>query len=104
MKVSEFNYELPEKYIAQYPPEVRGTTNLLVVSRKTEEFTHSKYHDLHKFLNAGDTIVLNDTKVIPARLFGVKTTTGAKIEVFLLEQQNVGSSSGDTAAPPTAVS
>lgn len=88
MKVSDFNYNLPNEYIAQYPPEIRGTTNLFVVNRKTGEFEHSKYYNLDQYLNAGDCVVLNDTKVIPARLFAYGKQNQKRVELFLLKNIN----------------
>ncbi len=88
MKVSDFDYNLPDKYIAQYPPEIRGTTNLFVVNRETGKFEHSKYYNLDEFLNPGDCVVLNDTKVIPARLFAYGKDNKKRVELFLLKNIN----------------
>ena len=88
MKLSEFKYDLPEKHIAQYPPEIRGTTRLIVLYRKTETIEHSKYANLDEFLSEGDCVVLNDTKVIPARLFATGKENGKRVEIFLLKNIN----------------
>lgn len=85
MKLSDFDYDLPEKYIAQFPPEKRGTTNLLILDKKTGEIEHSKYFKLNEYLSPGDCVVLNDTKVIPARLFGKGKENGNRVEIFLLK-------------------
>lgn len=85
MLISDFNYILPEGSIAQFPPEIRGTSRLLVLNRKTGEITHRKYADLADYLERGDVLVLNDTKVIRARLLPVNEA-GKQIEIFLLEQ------------------
>ncbi len=85
MKVSDFDYVLPESSIALYPPAVRGATRLEVLSRDTGSITHARYADLHRFLEPGDLLVLNNTRVVLARLFASKKT-GAKIELVLLEK------------------
>ncbi len=85
MKISEFDYDLPREKIAIYPPKERGKTRLLVLNKKNGQITHSKYEDLHKYVNEGDLLILNNTKVIKARLKGVKST-GGKVELLLLEK------------------
>ena len=85
MKLSEFNYELPEELIAQVPLENRDESRLLILNRKTGEIKHSNFRDVINYLKPGDCLVRNNTKVIPARLYGYKDT-GAKIEVFLLKE------------------
>ncbi len=85
MNVSDFDYELPESSIALYPPAERGTTRLEVLCRETGSITHARYADLHRFFEPGDLLVLNNTRVILARLFASKKT-GAKIELVLLEK------------------
>lgn len=85
MNVSDFNYELPEELIAQDPLEKRDNSRLMVIHRSTGEIEHKRFHDVIQYLNAGDCLVINDTKVIPARLMGVKEETGAAIEVLLLK-------------------
>ena len=85
MLVEDFDYYLPLSSIAQTPIEKRDSSRLLVVDKKTGEIEHKIFHDIVDFLLPGDLLVFNDTKVIPARLFG-KRKTGAKIEVFLLRR------------------
>lgn len=86
-KVSDYDYELPESSIAIYPPHDRGTTRLEVLDRNTGAITHSAYAELHCFVEPGDLLVLNNSKVIQARLFARKTT-GAQVELVLLEKHN----------------
>jgi S-adenosylmethionine:tRNA ribosyltransferase-isomerase len=83
MKISEFDYNLPKELIAKYPVEPRDKCRLMVLDRKEKTIKHKIFKDIIDFLEEGDTVVLNDTKVIPARLKG-KKETGAKIEIFLL--------------------
>lgn len=85
MDLEEFDYELPESLIAAYPTRERESSRLMVVDRKTGALTHSVFAELGNFLEAGDLLVLNDTKVFPARLRGVKES-GGKIEVLLIER------------------
>lgn len=87
-KLSHFIYSLPEKRIAKKPPKERDEAKLLVLDRKTEKITHRKVKDLVEYFEDGDAIVLNNTKVFPARLYANKEKTGAKIEVFLLRELN----------------
>lgn len=86
MKLSDFDYDLPEKLIAQTPLLERETSRLLVLNKDTKEIKHQKFTDMINYLERGDSLVLNDTRVLPARLFGIKTDTFAKIEILLLEQ------------------
>ncbi len=86
MKTSDFYYNLPEELIAQDPLEDRSSSRLLVLDRKTREREHRVFRDLAEFLNPGDCLVVNNTRVIPARLMGVKEGTGAGIEVLLLKR------------------
>ncbi len=86
MKIDLFDFDLPEELIAQTPLLNRDESRLLTLNRKTGEIEHRTFRDIMQFLNSGDTLVLNNTKVLPARLFGVKKETGAKIEVLLLKQ------------------
>lgn len=88
MNVSDFNFDLPEELIAQDPLEDRASSRLLVLDKKTGEVTHKHFRDIVKYLRKGDCLVLNDTKVIPARLFGTKVGTDAKIEVLLLKRKS----------------
>ncbi|WP_058302186.1 tRNA preQ1(34) S-adenosylmethionine ribosyltransferase-isomerase QueA [Gorillibacterium timonense] len=86
MNVDLFDYELPEELIAQTPLANRTESRLMTLNRKTGEIGHHHFHELDQFLKAGDLLVLNDTRVIPARLFGLKADTGAKAEVLLLRE------------------
>lgn len=85
MKIDEFDYNLPEELIAQTPINVRDEARLLVVDKKTGCLEHKKFYDVIDYLNKGDVLVLNDTKVLPARLIGEKEDTKAVIEVLLLK-------------------
>ena len=87
MKVSDFNYELPEELIAQDPLEDRSASRLMVLNRETGEITHRHFSDIIEYLEPGDCLVLNDTKVIPARLLGLKKDTGAHVEILLLKRK-----------------
>ena len=87
MNVSEFNFELPQELIAQDPLADRSASRLLVLDKETGKTMHKHFKDLKSFLKKGDCLVLNDTKVIPARLYGVKEETGARIEVILLKRK-----------------
>ncbi len=80
---ADFDYHLPEELIAQHPPEERGTSRMLVLNRNTGECEVRKFTDITDYLSAGDTVVVNNTKVMNARFFGVKDQTGAKIELLL---------------------
>lgn len=86
MKTSDFYYDLPEELIAQDPLEDRSSSRLLVLDKETGETEDHIFRDIVDYLNPGDCLVLNDTKVIPARLIGAKEETGAKIEVLLLKR------------------
>lgn len=87
LKKSDFYYELPEELIAQDPLEERASSRLLVLNRETGETSHRVFRDIVDYLNAGDCLVLNNTKVIPARLLGRKEDTGAHVEVLLLKRR-----------------
>ncbi|WP_017551050.1 tRNA preQ1(34) S-adenosylmethionine ribosyltransferase-isomerase QueA [Heyndrickxia coagulans] len=86
MKLDLFDYELPEELIAQTPLKNRSDSRLMVLDKKTGEIEHSVFKNITQYLRPGDCLVLNNTKVLPARLFGIKDETGAKIEVLLLKQ------------------
>lgn len=86
MKLDIFDFELPEELIAQVPLENRDSSRLMILDKETGEIQHDTFHNVINFLKPGDCLVLNDTKVLPARLFGVKVNTGAKVEVLLLKQ------------------
>lgn len=85
MKVEDFDYDLNENLIAQTPIKDRDTSKLLVLDKKTGEIEHKHFYDIIDYLEKGDTLVLNDTKVLPARLLGEKTDTHAVIEILLLK-------------------
>ena len=85
MKVDDFDYYLPEELIAQVPIEQRDSSRLLVLDKETGEVEHKHFFDIIDYLEKGDTLVLNDTKVLPARLIGVKEETNAVIEILLLK-------------------
>jgi S-adenosylmethionine:tRNA ribosyltransferase-isomerase len=97
MRISEFDYHLPEELIAQTPLEKRETSRMLVADRETRELKDKHFFDLPDFLQAGDVLVLNNTRVFPARLFGA-SETGAKIEIFLVRE--TGNSVWETLARP----
>jgi S-adenosylmethionine:tRNA ribosyltransferase-isomerase len=86
MKLSDFKFDIPEDLIAQYPVDNRDESRLMVLDRKTETYEHRVFKDLINFLNPGDAIVVNETKVFPARIFGVKEKTDAQVELLLLRQ------------------
>ena len=86
MKVSEFDYDLPKELIAQSPLQDRASSRLMHVDRKTGEVSHHVFRDVTGFLKPGDCLVLNNTKVIPARLYGVREDTGSAIELLLLRR------------------
>lgn len=88
MKKSDFFYELPEELIAQTPIEPRNSSRLMVVNREKGEVEHNNFYNLPQFLKAGDTLVLNDTRVLPARIFGKRVDTGAVVEFVLLKQKS----------------
>ncbi|QOR65667.1 tRNA preQ1(34) S-adenosylmethionine ribosyltransferase-isomerase QueA [Cytobacillus suaedae] len=88
MKVDLFDFHLPEELIAQTPLEDREASRLLVLDKQTGELTHDTFRSILTYLKEGDCLVLNDTRVLPARLFGVKEDTGAKVEVLLLKQES----------------
>ncbi len=86
MKTSDFYYDLPKELIAQTPVEPRDSSRLLVLDRNTGKVTHKHFYDIIDFLNKGDLIVANDSRVLPARIYGVKDETGARVEFLLLRQ------------------
>lgn len=88
MKLSSFNFNLPQELIATEPTHYRDESRLLVVDRKTGKFEHRMFKDIIEYFGDKDVLVFNDTKVFPARLYGNKEKTGAKIEVFLLRELN----------------
>ena len=88
MKLSQFKFKLPDEKIALYPPENRDEAKMMVLNRQTGEIEHHIFKELIDFFDEGDTLILNNTRVFPARLYGNKEKTGAKIEVFLLRELN----------------
>ena len=90
MRTSDFDYELPEHLIAQIPLEPRDHSRLLVVNTSTQELSHSRFYQIGDFLRPGDLLVLNNSRVIPARLKGRRSGTGGAVEVLLLHRQQPG--------------
>jgi len=88
MKLSDFKFDFPKKLISLYPTDNRDESRLMVVHKKTGEIEHRSFKDIIEYFGDGDVFVMNDTKVFPARLYGNKEKTGAKIEVFLLRELN----------------
>ena len=88
MKLSQFVFDLPEKLIAQFPADRRDESRLMVVHRETGKIEHLVFKDILNYFGEGDVLIANNTKVFPARLFGRKEKTGARIEVFLLRELN----------------
>ncbi|WP_077327191.1 tRNA preQ1(34) S-adenosylmethionine ribosyltransferase-isomerase QueA [Virgibacillus siamensis] len=87
MNIEDFDFDLPEELIAQTPLKDRAASRLLVLNRDDNSIEHQHFKDIRNYFKAGDCLVLNDTRVLPARLYGVKQDTGAKIEILLLHQQ-----------------
>lgn len=100
MKLSEFSYDLPEELIAQHPAVPRDGCRMMVVNRKTKTIEHRKFTDILEYFGEGDVMVMNDTKVFPARLIGNKEKTGASIEVFLLRELNAKQKLWDVLVEP----
>ena len=88
MKLSQFKFKLPEERIALHPTKYRDESRLMVLPRKTGEIEHRMFKDILDYFDDKDVFVFNDTKVSPARLYGNKEKTGARIEVFLLRELN----------------
>jgi S-adenosylmethionine:tRNA ribosyltransferase-isomerase len=88
MKLSHFNFELPDELLAEYPSEERDESRLMVLNREKQTIEHKQFKDLIEYFSEDDVMILNNTKVFPARLFGNKEKTGARIEVFLLRELN----------------
>lgn len=87
-KLSQFNFELPKELLAERPAYNRDESRLMIINRKTGEFEHKQFKDLVDYFDEGDVMIFNDTKVFPARMYGNKEKTGARIEVFLLRELN----------------
>ncbi len=86
MKTSDFYYDLPQEYIAQTPIEPRDHSRMMVLHRDSDDIEHKHFYDIIDYLEEGDTLIVNDSRVIPARIYGYKEDTGAKIEFLLLKQ------------------
>ncbi|MGN1130093.1 MAG: tRNA preQ1(34) S-adenosylmethionine ribosyltransferase-isomerase QueA [Ruminococcus sp.] len=98
MKTSDFYYDLPEELIAQTPIEPRDHSRLLVMNRENGEIKHKHFYDILDHLNEGDCLIVNDSRVLPARIFGTKDKTGANVEFLLLKQ--VGNNTWETLSKP----
>ena len=88
MKLSQFRFYLPQELIADHPPVNRDESKLMVINRKDQTIEHKVFKDVLDYFGDGDVFIINNTKVFPARLYGEKEKTGAKIEVFLLRELN----------------
>lgn len=99
-KLSTFLFDLPEKLIAKYPTDVRDESRLMVVNRATGKYEHKVFKDVIEYFDEDDTMIFNNTRVFPARLFGKKEKTGAQIEVFLLRELNKESRLWDVLVDP----
>src|ERR1700678_2814266 len=86
MLVSDFNFDLPEDLIAQHPPEVRGSSRMLCLDRQTQTYSDDHFRNLPQHLRAGDLLILNDSRVLPARLYANRRGTTGRIEVLLTQQ------------------
>ncbi|CAI8425158.1 MAG: S-adenosylmethionine:tRNA ribosyltransferase-isomerase [Flavobacterium sp. SCGC AAA160-P02] len=100
MKLSHFNFELPEELLAEYPAEHRDESRLMVLNRKEQKIEHKMFKDVIDYFDEGDVMMLNNTKVFPARMFGNKEKTGARIEVFLLRELNAENRLWDVLVDP----
>jgi len=100
MKLSKFKFNFPREIIADYPAKNREDARMMVLDRKKQTITHKKFKDVLNYFNDGDVMVMNNTKVFPARLYGNKEKTGAKIEVFLLRELNQESRLWDVLVDP----
>ncbi len=100
MKLSNFNFELPSDLLAEYPSEHRDEARLMVLNRKEQTIEHKLFKDLIDYFDEGDVMILNNTKVFPARMFGNKEKTGARIEVFLLRELNAENRLWDVLVDP----
>lgn len=100
MKLSQFDFELPEELLAIYPAEHRDESRLMVLNRKEQTIEHKVFKDVINYFDEGDVMMLNNTKVFPARMFGNKEKTGARIEVFLLRELNAENRLWDVLVDP----
>ena len=101
MKLSNFNFNLPQELLAEYPAPNRDEARLMVLNRKEKTIEHKMFKDLIDYFEEEDVLVLNNTKVFPARLYGNKEKTGARIEVFLLRELNPETRLWDVLVPCT---
>jgi len=100
MKLSQFKFNLPKELLAEHPSKERDHAKLMVINRKTGKIEHKQFKDVLSYFGEGDCLILNDTKVFPARMYGRKEKTGAKIEVFLLRELNAESRLWDVLVDP----
>ena len=100
MKLSQFKFNLPKELIAQHPVENRDESRLMIVNRETGKIEHRMFKDVLEYFNEGDVMIFNNTKVFPARMYGNKEKTGAKIEVFLLRELDAESKLWDVLVDP----
>ena len=100
MKLSQFDFELPEELLAVYPPDHRDESRMMVLNRKEQTIEHKTFKDVINYFDEGDIMMLNNTKVFPARMFGNKEKTGARIEVFLLRELNAENRLWDVLVDP----
>ena len=97
-KKSTFNYNLPEELIAQHPIEPRDSSRLMILDKQSGKIVHKNFYDIIDYLNPGDCMVINDSKVLPARIFGKNSETGYIVEFLLLKQ--LGSGTWETLVKP----
>jgi len=100
MKLSQFKFDLPRELIADHPPKNRDDSRMMVINRSTHTIEHKIFRDIQDYFFEGDVFVINNTRVFPARLYGEKEKTGAKIEVFLLRELNRESRLWDVLVDP----
>lgn len=100
MKLSHFSFELPDELLAEYPAEHRDESRLMVLNRKEQTIEHKMFKDVINYFEEGDVMMLNNTKVFPARMYGNKEKTGARIEVFLLRELNAENRLWDVLVDP----
>ena len=100
MKLSQFKFNLPKDLLAEYPAKNREDARLMVIHRQTKKIEHKKFKDIINYFEPGDTMVVNNTQVFPARMYGNKEKTGARIEVFLLRELNRESRLWDVLVDP----
>src|SRR3972149_2196208 len=100
MKLSQFKFNLPKDLLAEYPAKNRDEARLMVINRQTKKIEHKRFRDILHYFNPGDAMVVNNTQVFPARMYGNKEKTGARIEVFLLRELNRESRLWDVLVDP----